>query len=316
MSGPLAGLRVLDLTRVLAGPFATAILADLGAEVVKLEPPTGDDYRAIGPFRDGESALFALTNRGKRSVVVDLKAPEGQALARRMAAGCDVVVENFRPGVAARLGLGAEALRAENPGLVVCSISGFGQSGPSAELPAYDIVVQAMSGWMDATGEAGGQPLKVGEALGDIAAGLYAVIAILSAVIFNALVIVALIPLALKGVRYTPAGASALLRRNLLIYGVGGVVTPFVGIWLIDVVVRASGPLRRVGVNPERVGLMLQLAIRAVPQVIDLGRRVREAQHARGLAASPRAFAVPLIVGALRRADAMGDALAARGLDD
>ena len=154
MSGPLAGLRVLALTPVLAGPFATAILADLGAEVVKLEPPTGDDYRAIGPFRDGESALFALTNRGKRSVVVDLKAPEGQALARRMAAGCDVVVENFRPGVAARLGLGAEALRAENPGLVVCSISGFGQSGPDTALPAYDIIVQALSGWMDATGEA------------------------------------------------------------------------------------------------------------------------------------------------------------------
>lgn len=183
MSGPLAGLRVLDLTRVLAGPFATAILADLGAEVVKLEPPTGDDYRAIGPFRDGESALFALTNRGKRSVVVDLKAPEGQALARRMAAGCDVVVENFRPGVAARLGLGAEALRAENPGLVVCSISGFGQSGPDTALPAYDIIVQALSGWMDATGEAGGGPLKVGEALGDVAAGLYAAIGILAALV-------------------------------------------------------------------------------------------------------------------------------------
>ncbi|KGJ23238.1 CaiB/BaiF CoA transferase family protein [Paracoccus sanguinis] len=183
MSGPLAGLRVLDLTRVLAGPFATAILADLGADVVKLEPPTGDDYRAIGPFRDGESALFALTNRGKRSVVVDLKAPEGQALARRMAAGCDVVVENFRPGVAARLGLGAEALRAENPGLVVCSISGFGQSGPDTALPAYDIIVQALSGWMDATGEAGGGPLKVGEALGDVAAGLYAAIGILAALV-------------------------------------------------------------------------------------------------------------------------------------
>lgn len=183
MSGPLAGLRVLDLTRVLAGPFATAILADLGAEVVKLEPPSGDDYRAIGPFRDGESAFFALTNRGKRSVVVDLKAPEGQALARRMAAGCDVVVENFRPGVAARLGLGAEALRAENPGLVVCSISGFGQSGPDTALPAYDIIVQALSGWMDATGEAGGGPLKVGEALGDVAAGLYAAIGILAALV-------------------------------------------------------------------------------------------------------------------------------------
>ena len=183
---PLDGLRILDLTRVLAGPFATAILADLGAEVIKLEPPQGDDYRHIGPFRDGESALFALTNRGKKSVVIDLKSPDGQALARRIAGTCDVVVENFRPGVAERLGLGAERLRQGNPRLVVCSISGFGQSGPSAELPAYDIVVQAMSGWMDATGEDGGQPLKVGEALGDIAAGLYAVIAILSAVIGSA----------------------------------------------------------------------------------------------------------------------------------
>lgn len=183
---PLDGLRILDLTRVLAGPFATAILADLGAEVIKLEPPQGDDYRHIGPFQDGESALFALTNRGKKSVVIDLKASDGQALARRIAGTCDVVVENFRPGVAERLGLGAERLRQGNPRLVVCSISGFGQSGPSAELPAYDIVVQAMSGWMDATGEDGGQPLKVGEALGDIAAGLYAVIAILSAVIGSA----------------------------------------------------------------------------------------------------------------------------------
>lgn len=180
---PLAGLRVLDLTRVLAGPFATAILADLGAEIVKLEPPGGDDYRHIGPFRDGESALFSLTNRGKASVAVNLKSPEGQALARRIAATCDVVVENFRPGVAARLGLGADRLRAAHPALVVCSISGFGQSGPAADLPAYDIVVQAMSGWMDATGEEGGAPLKVGEALGDIAAGLYAVIAILAALV-------------------------------------------------------------------------------------------------------------------------------------
>ncbi|NDK35219.1 CoA transferase [Rhodovulum sulfidophilum] len=180
---PLDGLRILDLTRVLAGPFATAILADLGAEVIKIEPPRGDEYRHIGPFREGESALFSLTNRGKQSVVLDLKAPEGQALARQLAAGCDVVVENFRPGVAARLGLGAEDLRRDNPGLVHCAISGFGQSGPAADLPAYDIVVQAMSGWMDATGEEDGAPLKVGEALGDVAAGLYAVIAILAALV-------------------------------------------------------------------------------------------------------------------------------------
>lgn len=183
---PLDGVRVLDLTRVLAGPFCTALLADLGAEIIKLEPPQGDDYRHIGPFVQGESALFTLVNRGKTSVVIDLKAPEGQALARRIAASCDVVVENFRPGVAARLGLGAEALRAENPRLVYASISGFGQTGPFAGLPAYDLVVQAMSGLMAATGEEGGAPLKVGESFGDLMAGLYASWAILAALLRRA----------------------------------------------------------------------------------------------------------------------------------
>lgn len=183
---PLAGIRVLDLTRVLAGPFCTALMADLGAEVIKLEPPQGDDYRHIGPFVDGQSALFTLTNRGKSSVVVDLKAPEGQALARQIAANCDVVVENFRPGVAAKLGLGADRLRAENPGLIYCSISGFGQEGPFSALPAYDIVVQAMSGLMAATGEEGGAPLKVGEAQGDVLAGLFAAWAIAAALVGRA----------------------------------------------------------------------------------------------------------------------------------
>lgn len=180
---PLEGVKILDLTRVLAGPFCTALMADLGAQVIKLEPPQGDDYRHIGPFTDGESALFALTNRGKQSLVVDLKNEEGQTLARRLAASCDVVVENFRPGVADKLGLGAGRLRAENPGLVYCSISGFGQSGPFTQLPAYDIVVQAMSGLMDATGEEGGGPLKVGEAVGDLMAGLYAAWAICAALV-------------------------------------------------------------------------------------------------------------------------------------
>ncbi|MCB5411931.1 CaiB/BaiF CoA transferase family protein [Pseudogemmobacter faecipullorum] len=180
---PLAGIRILDLTRVLAGPFCTAILADLGAEVIKLEPPQGDDYRHVGPFVSGESALFALNNRGKQSLVVDLKADEGRALALKMAATADVVVENFRPGVADRLGIGAAALQAVNPQLVVASISGFGQEGPAADLPAYDVVVQAMSGWMDATGEEGGTPLRTGEAIGDVAAGLYAAIGILAALL-------------------------------------------------------------------------------------------------------------------------------------
>ncbi|KPQ08348.1 MAG: putative acyl-CoA transferases/carnitine dehydratase [Rhodobacteraceae bacterium HLUCCA12] len=183
---PLDGIRILDLTRVLAGPFCTALMADLGAEVIKLEPPQGDDYRHIGPFVQGESALFALTNRGKQSLAVDLKTQEGQALARRLAQDCDVVVENFRPGVADKLGLGAARLRADNPGLVYCSISGFGQSGPFAALPAYDIIVQAMSGLMDATGDEGGAPLKVGEAVGDLIAGLYAAWAICAALVGRA----------------------------------------------------------------------------------------------------------------------------------
>lgn len=177
---PLEGLRILDLTRVLAGPFCTALLADLGAEVIKLEPPAGDDYRHIGPFVQGESALFTLMNRGKQSIVLDLKDPSAQATARAIALHCDVVVENFRPGVASRLGLGPE-LRADKPALIYASISGFGQFGPDAHLPAYDLVAQAMSGLMAANGEEGGAPLKVGESYGDLMAGLYASWAILAA---------------------------------------------------------------------------------------------------------------------------------------
>lgn len=183
MSGPLSGIRILDLTRVLAGPYCTALLADLGAEVIKLEPPAGDDYRHIGPFKDGESALFTLNNRGKKSVVLDLKKPEDLELAQALAARVDVVVENFRPGIAARLGLGAVALREANPRLVYCSISGFGQDGPFKDLPAYDLVVQAMSGLMAATGEEGGAPLKAGESIADLVAGLFASWSIMAALV-------------------------------------------------------------------------------------------------------------------------------------
>ena len=180
---PLAGIRVLDLSRVLAGPYCTALLADLGAEIIKLEPPAGDDYRHIGPFRDGESALFTLNNRGKQSLVLDLKAPADLATARAIASRVDVVVENVRPGVAARLGLGAEALRAENPRLIYCSISGFGQDGPFRDLPAYDLVVQAMSGLMAGTGEEGGAPLKTGESVADLITGLFASWSIMAALV-------------------------------------------------------------------------------------------------------------------------------------
>ncbi|RMC33193.1 CaiB/BaiF CoA transferase family protein [Paracoccus alkanivorans] len=174
MSGPLTGIKVLDLSRVLAGPYCTALLADLGAEIIKLEPPGGDDYRHIGPFKNGESALFTLNNRGKKSLSLDLKNPADLKLAQQIATHVDVVVENFRPGVADRLGLGAETLREANPGLIYCSISGFGQDGPFRDLPAYDLVVQAMSGLMAATGEEGAAPLKTGESMADLIAGLFA----------------------------------------------------------------------------------------------------------------------------------------------
>ena len=183
MSGPLFGIKVLDLSRVLAGPYCTAPLADLGAEVIKLEPPTGDDYRHIGPFKDGESALFTLNNRGKKSIMLNLKRPADPELAQAFAARVDVVVENFRPGVAARLGLGAKALRKANPRLIYCSISGFGQEGPFKDLPAYDLVVQAMSGLMAATGEEGGAPLKAGESIADLIAGLFASWSIMAALV-------------------------------------------------------------------------------------------------------------------------------------
>ena len=183
MQGALDGVKVLDLSRVLAGPYATALMADLGAEIIKIEPPQGDDYRHIGPFKDGESALFTLNNRGKQSLALDLKDPAHLRIAQAIAARVDVVVENFRPGVAARLGLGADALRAENPGLIYCSVSGFGQQGPFCDLPAYDLVVQAMSGLMAGTGEEGGAPLKTGESMADLIAGLFASWSIMAALV-------------------------------------------------------------------------------------------------------------------------------------
>ena len=178
---PLDGLRVLDFTRVLAGPMATVLLADLGAEVIKVEPPQGDDYRAIGPMRNGHSALFTAMNRNKKSLVLDLKLPESVRLIHALAQQVDVVMENFRPGVAQRLGIGADALRALNPRLVYVSVSGFGQTGPMAQRPAYDVIIQAMSGIMESTGEPDGPPTLVGEAISDVVAGLYASWATLAA---------------------------------------------------------------------------------------------------------------------------------------
>jgi CoA:oxalate CoA-transferase len=178
---PLRGVRVLDFTRVLSGPYCTALLADLGAEVVKVESPQGDEYRHIGPFRSGESALFQLVNRNKRGIMLDLKLAEDLDLARQLASRADVVVENFRPGVAVRLGIGYPELAARNPGLIYASISGFGQNGPKSELPAFDLVAQAMSGMMAMTGDPDGPPMKLGDSLGDLSAGLFASWSILAA---------------------------------------------------------------------------------------------------------------------------------------
>ena len=180
--GPLAGLRVLDLTRVLAGPLATQFLADLGAEVVKVEPPErGDETRGFAPFIGGESHYFLGLNRGKRSVVLDLRAPEGAALLREMAQHADVLVENFRPGVMQRLGLGAEALMQANPRLIYCAITGFGLTGPLSNMPSFDIVTQAMTGVLSVNGEAGREPVKLGLPIGDMSGGIFGAIAILAA---------------------------------------------------------------------------------------------------------------------------------------
>ncbi|MDA1097155.1 MAG: CoA transferase [Chloroflexi bacterium] len=183
MPGPLAGLRVLDLTRILAGPFCTMILADLGAEVIKVERPEGGDLsRGTGPFMNGESYYFMSVNRGKESVTLDLSRPEGTAILKDLAAQCDILVENFVPGAMAGFGLGYEDLKTINPRLIYCAISGFGQTGPYAQRPALDIVIQAMGGMMSITGEPGGGPIRPGSSLGDIIAGLFAGNAILSAV--------------------------------------------------------------------------------------------------------------------------------------
>lgn len=170
----LAGVRVLDLSRMLAGPFCTALLADVGAEVIKIEAPgVGDDARQFAPRKGGESGYFMLLNRGKKSITLNLKSPDGLALLRQLASKCDVLVENFKPGVTRRLGVDYPTLRAVNPRLVYASISGFGQSGPLAHRPAYDIIAQAMGGLMSITGMPDGPPTRVGESFGDLCAGMF-----------------------------------------------------------------------------------------------------------------------------------------------
>jgi len=186
-AGPLEGVFVVDLTRVLAGPYCTLVLADLGARVVKVEAPgRGDDARAIGPFVGGASAYFLSLNRGKESIALDLRDAADRALFESLLARADVLVENFRPGVLERLGLGWEALHARFPRLVLARVSGFGQTGPYAARPAYDIVVQGMGGVMSLTGAPGGPPARVGTSTGDITAGLFTAIGVLAALVERA----------------------------------------------------------------------------------------------------------------------------------
>lgn len=182
MSPPLAGLKVVELARVLAGPFACQLLGDLGAEIIKVESPHGDDTRFWGPptveNADGTSdaAYFHSANRGKRSIVIDFAKPEGVKVVRELIAKADIVVENFKVGGLAQYGLDYESLKPDNPRLIYCSITGFGQDGPYAKRPGYDFIVQGMGGIMDLTGEPDGEPMKCGMAFADIFTGLYTVI--------------------------------------------------------------------------------------------------------------------------------------------
>ena len=193
MPGPLDGVRVIDLTRILAGPFASMLMADLGADVIKVEQPgTGDPARGNGPFLSpagGEtneqefSSYFMSINRGKRGAALDLANPKGREALLRLVETADVLMENFRPGAMARLGLDYEAVRARNPRVVMCSVSGFGQTGPYAQRPALDVIVQGMGGMLSITGEPGGGPVRPGASIGDITAALFATVAVQSALI-------------------------------------------------------------------------------------------------------------------------------------
>lgn len=262
-AGPLADLLVVDLSRVLAGPYATMLLADLGARVVKVERPAaadwpgGDDSRHIGPFKDGDptqSAYFASLNRGKESIALDLAAAGDREVFAALIARADVLVENFRPGVMDRLGFGWDALHARHPRLIYAATSGFGRTGPDRGRPAYDMIVQAMGGIMSVTGWPGGKPTRVGTSIGDIAAGLFTAIGVLAALHHRAatgagqLVDVAMLD-----------GQIAILENAVARYAVSGVapgplgarhpsITPFAAYACADgwiVVAAGNDPLFR-----------------------------------------------------------------------
>ena len=179
----LSGVRVLDLTRVLSGPFCTALLGDLGADVLKIEAPEGDSVRGQGAIKDGLSWYFAQFNRNKRSLRLDLRKPEGREILTRLIRQSDVLVENFRPGVLTRMGFSPERLRELRPSLVVCAINGFGSDGPYRDRPAFDFIAQAMSGFMSVNGTADGEPLRSGLPISDLVGGLYAALAITASVL-------------------------------------------------------------------------------------------------------------------------------------
>lgn len=182
MAGPLDGMKVLDLTRVLAGPYATMLLGDLGAEVIKIEQPgTGDESRNFGPFKNGFSLYFMSVNRGKQSVTLNLKTERGQAIFKQLLKQTDILVENFRPGTMQKLGLDYDTLKGEHPSLIYAACSGFGQTGPYAQQGAYDMIIQGMGGIISITGEPDGPPVRVGTSISDITAALFTTIGVLSA---------------------------------------------------------------------------------------------------------------------------------------
>ena len=193
MSGPLEGIRVIDLTRILAGPFSTMLMADMGADIIKVEQPgAGDPARGNGPFLSPDGAesseqqfstYFMSINRGKRSIAIDLSKPKGREVLLKLAETADVLIENFRPGTMQKLGLDYEVVKARNPRIVMCSVSGFGQSGPYAHRPALDVIVQGMGGMLSITGEPGRGPVRPGASIGDITSALFATIAIQSALL-------------------------------------------------------------------------------------------------------------------------------------